>query len=112
MVSKKDHSDLSKNAAECMQTVGRNYPDCGYGGSFYGWIFSDDPKPYNSYGNGAAMRVSAAGFAANNIEEAEKLSRLVTEVSHNHPEGIKGAEATTVAIFMAKMGSNIFEIRD
>lgn len=65
-------------------------------------FFSDDPKPYNSYGNGAAMRVSAAGFAANSIEEAKKLSRLVTEVSHNHPEGIKGAEATAVAIFMAK----------
>ena len=112
LVSKKDHSDLSKNAIECMQNVGRNYPNCGYGGSFYGWIFSDDPKPYNSYGNGGAMRVSAAGFAANSIEEAKKLSRLVTEVSHNHPEGIKGAEATAVAIFMAKTGSNIFEIRD
>lgn len=112
LVSKKDYSDLSKNAIECMQNVGRNYPNCGYGGSFYGWIFSDDPKPYNSYGNGAAMRVSAAGFAANSIEEAKKLSRLVTEVSHNHPEGIKGAEATVVAIFMAKTGSNIFEIRD
>lgn len=112
LVSKKDHSDLSKNAIECMQNVGRNYLNCGYGGSFYGWIFSDDPKPYNSYGNGAAMRVSAAGFAANSIEEAKKLSRLVTEVSHNHPEGIKGAEATAVAIFMAKTGSNIFEIRD
>lgn len=112
LVSKKDHSDLSKNAVECMQNIGRNYPDCGYGGSFYGWIFSDDPKPYNSYGNGAAMRVSAAGFAANSIEEAKKLSRLVTEVSHSHPEGIKGAEATAVAIFMAKTGSNIFEIRD
>lgn len=112
LVSKKDHSDLSNNAIECMQNVGRNYLNCGYGGSFYGWIFSDDPKPYNSYGNGAAMRVSAAGFAANSIEEAKKLSRLVTEVSHNHPEGIKGAEATSVAIFMAKTGSNIFEIRD
>ena len=80
--------------------------------AFMDGFFSDDPKPYNSYGNGAAMRVSAAGFAANSIEEAKKLSRLVTEVSHNHPEGIKGAEATVVAIFMAKTGSNIFEIRD
>lgn len=112
LISKNDYSDLSKNAVECMQTIGRNYPDCGYGGSFYGWIFSNDPKPYNSYGNGAAMRVSAAGFAANSIEEAKKLSRLVTEVSHNHPEGIKGAEATTVAIYLAKTGSNILEIRD
>lgn len=112
LISKNDYSDLSKNTVECMQTIGRNYPDCGYGGSFYGWIFSNDPKPYNSYGNGTAMRVSAAGFAANSIEEAKKLSRLVTEVSHNHPEGIKGAEATTVAIYLAKKGSNILEIRD
>lgn len=112
LVSKKNYSDLSENAVERMQSVGRNYPDCGYGGNFYNWIFSDDPKPYNSYGNGAAMRVSAAGFAANSIEEAKKLSKFVTEVSHNHPEGLKGAEAIAVAIYMAKTGSNIFEIRD
>ena len=112
LVSKPDHSDLSKNAVECMQSVGRNYPNCGYGGSFHGWIFSDNPKPYNSYGNGAAMRVSAAGFAAESLEEAKELSKLVTEVSHNHPEGIKGAEATAVAIYMAKTGSSILEIRD
>lgn len=86
-----------------MQSVGRNYPDCGYGGSFQEWIFSDNPKPYNSYGNGAAMRVSAAGFATESLEEAKVLSKLVTEVSHNHPEGIKGAEATAVAIYMAKV---------
>lgn len=112
LVSKPDHSDLSKNAIECMQAVGRNYPNCGYGGSFHGWIFSNNPKPYNSYGNGAAMRVSAAGFAAESLEEAKLLSKLVTEVSHNHPEGIKGAEATAVAIYMAKTGSNMLEIRD
>lgn len=112
LVSKSDHSDLSKNAVECMQSVGRNYPDCGYGGSFQEWIFSDNPKPYNSYGNGAAMRVSAAGFATESLEEAKVLSKLVTEVSHNHPEGIKGAEATAVAIYMAKSGSSMLEIRD
>ncbi len=112
LVSKPDHSDLSKNAVECMQAVGRNYPDCGYGGSFYKWMFSDDPQPYNSYGNGAAMRVSAAGFAANSIEDAKEISKKVTEVTHNHPEGIKGAEATAVAIYMAKTGSSMLEIRD
>ena len=89
IVSKPDYGDLGKNAVECMQSVGRNYPNCGYGGSFHGWIFSDNPKPYNSYGNGAAMRVSAAGFAAESLEEAKELSKLVTEVSHNHPEGNK-----------------------
>lgn len=112
LVSKPNHSDLSKNAIECMQSVGRNYPDCGYGGSFYNWMFSDNPKPYNSYGNGAAMRVSPAGFVATSLKEAKELSRLVTEVTHNHPEGIKGAEATAVAIYLAKSGSSILEIRD
>lgn len=97
LLSKPDYSDLAKNAVECMQSVGRNYPNCGYGGVFYNWVFSDNPQPYNSYGNGAAMRVSAAGFAAESSEEAKKISKLVTEVTHNHPEGIKGAEATAVA---------------
>ena len=112
IVSKPDFSDLSDNAVKCMQSIGRNYPDCGYGGRFYGWMFSDDPRPYNSYGNGSAMRVSAAGFVARSLEEAKLLSKLVTEVTHNHPEGIKGAEATAVAIYMAKTGSGIFEIKD
>ena len=75
-------------------------------------MFSDNPQPYNIYGNGAAMRVSAAGFAAGSLEEAERLSKLVTEVTHNHPEGIKGAEATAVAIYIAKTGSSMLEIRD
>jgi type I restriction enzyme M protein len=109
---KPDYSDLGQMAVKCMQEVGRAYPNSGYGGSFYQWIFSDNPQPYYSYGNGAAMRVSACGFVANSIEEAITLSKLVTEVTHNHPEGIKGAEATAVAIYLAKTGSNIFEIRD
>lgn len=112
LVSKPDHSDLSKNTVECMQSIGRNYPNCGYGTGFYNWMFSDNPQPYNSFGNGAAMRVSAAGFAAESIEEAKELSKLVTEVTHNHPEGIKGAEAAAVAVYMAKAGSSILEIRD
>lgn len=112
LVSKPDHSDLSKNAVECMQSVGRNYPDCGYGGEFNKWMFSDNPRPYNSYGNGAAMRVSAAGYAADSLDEAKELSRKITEVTHNHPEGIKGAEAVAVAIYMARTGSSILEIRD
>ena len=112
LISKPDYSDLSQNAVECMQSVGRNYPDCGYGGGFRKWMFSDDPKPYNSYGNGAAMRVSAAGFAASSLEEAKELSKKITGVTHNHPEGIKGAEATAVAIYMARNGSSLLEIRD
>lgn len=112
LVSKPDYSDLSKNAVECMQAVGRNYPDCGYGGKFRHWMFSDNPQPYNSFGNGAAMRVSPAGFAATSLDEAKMLAKRITEVTHNHPEGLKGAEATVVAIYMARTGSSILEIRD
>ena len=68
LASKPDYSDLSINAVEYMQKVGRNYPDCGYSGGFYHWMFTDQPNPYNSFGNGAAMRVSAAGFAASSLE--------------------------------------------
>ena len=110
--SKADYSDLSENAVKYMQEIGRHYPDCGYGGQFRKWIFSDDPKPYGSYGNGAAMRVSACGFVANSLEEAKQLSKAVTIVTHNHPEGLKGAEATAVAIFLARTGKSLLEIRD
>jgi type I restriction enzyme M protein len=94
-----------------MQEVGRPYPDCGFGGSFWHWIYSDHPQPYNSFGNGAAMRVSACGFLAGSLAQAKLLSRLVTEVSHNHPEGIKGAEATAVAIYLARTGHAMADIR-
>lgn len=107
-----DYSNLSQKSVEYMQSIGRNYPGCGYGSAFSEWVFSDDPSPYNSFGNGAAMRISAAGFAAGSLEEVKSLSRKMTEVTHNHPEGLKGAEATAVAIYMARTGSSILEIRD
>lgn len=112
LISKPDFSDLEENAIKCMQDIGRHYPGCGYGGSFYHWIFTDNPKPYNSFGNGAAMRVSAAGFAARSLEETKLLSHKITVVSHNHPEGLKGAEATAVAIYLARTGSSISDIKD
>ena len=112
LLSKPDYSDLSEKAIECMQSIGRNYLSCGYGGKFINWIESSHPAPYNSYGNGSAMRISAVGIAAQSLDEAKRMSKLVTEISHNHPEGIKGAEATAVAIYMAKTGSSIAEIRD
>ena len=111
MDSRPDWSDLGDQAIRCMQEVGRPYPHCGYGGRFWDWMYSSNPKPYNSFGNGAAMRVSACGFAANSLEEAKRLSKAVTEVTHNHPEGLRGAEATTVAIYMARTGSTKDEIR-
>ncbi|MYW22497.1 N-6 DNA methylase [Bacillus thuringiensis] len=110
--SKVDYSDLSENAVKYMQGLGRDYPNCGYGVRFRDWIYSDNPTPYGSYGNGAAMRVSACGLAANSLEEAKQLSKSVTEVTHNHPEGLKGAEAIAVAIFLARSGNNLLEIRD
>ena len=106
------YEGLSDCAVKAMQEVGQPYPNCGYGGMFRNWMYSENPKPYGSFGNGAAMRVSACGFAAKTLEEAISLSRQVTEVSHNHPEGLKGAEATTVCIFLAKSGYSIPEIRD
>src|SRR5690554_8170167 len=77
--SKSDYSDLSSLSIKYMQEVGRNYPSCGYGGSFGLWVFSNNPKPYNSFGNGAAMRVSPVGFVAKSLDQAISLSKKVTE---------------------------------
>lgn len=103
---------LSRQAIRSMQKIGRPYPNSGYGGSFHRWMYSDDPKPYNSFGNGAAMRVSGCGYAAKTLEETKVLSKAVTEVTHNHPEGIKGAEATAVAVYLARTGKSLLEIQD
>ena len=111
MDSREDFSDLSEKAVAAMQRIGRQFPDCGYGARFIHWMFSDDPQPYHSFGNGSAMRVSPVGFAARDAEEAKRLSAAVTRVSHDHPEGMKGAEATAVAIVMARQGRSKQEIR-
>ena len=111
MDSREDYADLSEKTVAAMQRIGRQYPNCGYGARFIHWMFADDPQPYNSCGNGSAMRVSPVGFAARDVEEAKKLSAAVTCVSHNHPEGMKGAEATAVAIVMARQGKTKEEIR-
>ena len=103
---------LSRIAIESMQAFGRLYPHAGYGGSFRRWLAADNPQPYNSWGNGAAMRVSACGWAGQTLDEVKAMSRAVTEVTHNHPEGIKGAEATAVATFLARTGKPMEEIRE
>jgi len=105
-------SRLADKAVICMQELGRRYPRAGYGGNFRRWLKDTKPTPYGSYGNGSAMRVSACAHATDKLEAAKSLSRTVTEVTHSHPEGIKGAEATTAAIFMALHGSSIEEIRN
>lgn len=102
---------LSAKAISCMQELGRIYKNAGYGGSFIKWIFADEPQPYNSFGNGAGMRVGPCGFVAKTVEEAIELSELVTRVSHDHPEGLKGAEAVSVAVFLAKNGKSKEEIK-
>ncbi len=102
---------LSGQAVIQMQRIGRKHPDCGFGGMFSRWVFSGDPQPYHSFGNGAAMRVSPCGFIAKTEEEARELSLMVTRVTHDHPEGLKGAEAVTLAVFMARQGAGKAEIR-
>lgn len=103
---------LDELAVQEMQNFGRLYPDCGYGGLFIAWIYSDNPRPYNSYGNGAAMRVSGVAHVAQSLEEVRELAHTVTAVTHNHPEGLKGAEATAVACYLALHGSSKEDIRD
>lgn len=110
--SRSDFSDLEEQVAKWMQTLGRAFPDAGYGGKFQRWLFSENPAPYNSMGNGAAMRVSPAGFAATSLEDAKLLARKVTGVTHNHPEGLRAAEAVASAIYLARTGKSLAEIRD
>jgi len=99
--------DLSEQTVSSyLQKWGRKYPDAGYGGRFFNWVFSKDPKPYNSYGNGSAMRISSVGWLANSEEEVKRLSKAVTEVTHNHPEGLKGAEIVAMCIYYARIGKD------
>jgi len=97
--------------AEALKTYGRKYPNAGYGGAFYKWIFAVESQPYNSWGNGSAMRVSPVGFAFATVEEVLHEAERTAIVSHNHPEGIKGAQATALAIFMARKGLDKETIR-
>ena len=107
-----DDDTVRRELVRSMQRWGRKYPDAGYGGRFGVWLWEDDPKPYNSYGNGSAMRVSAAGWLCGSLEETLRVARLTAEATHNHPEGIKGAEAAAAAIYMARSGCGKEEIRD
>ncbi len=98
---KKNFKNLGIQAIKEMQKFGKLYPHAGYGSSFKWWLKEKNPQPYNSYGNGSAMRVSSVAYFAESLEELKKLSDEVTSVSHNHPECVKGAEATAVAIWLA-----------
>lgn len=94
-----------------LKQYGREYPHAGYGAHFYQWIFQDAVQPYNSWGNGAAMRVSPVGFAFDQENTVLQEARRTAEVSHNHPEGIKGAQAAALSIYLARMGDSKASIR-
>ena len=108
----KSDEDIKAALVSSMLDWGNRYPNSGYGIRFYGWLHSADPQPYGSFGNGSAMRVSAAGWLFDTLEQTCHVAALTAEVTHNHPEGIKGAQATASAIFMARTGSSKDEIRE
>ena len=103
---------FKKELVNVMHDVGRRYPDCGYGGRFYLWIMRNLTEPYNSYGNGSAMRVSPVAWFAASLEECENLAGATAEVTHNHPEGIKGAVSVAGAIFLARTGHSMENIKE
>ena len=96
---------------ETIREIGRRHEDAGYGGSFMNWLFGEDRQPYNSWGNGSAMRVSPVGFAFESEQEVLYQARLTAEITHNHPEGIKGAQAAALAVFLSRTGRTREEIR-
>ena len=103
---------IKEYLVKSMKTWGRKYPYAGYGGRFIGWLFGDDEEPYGSYGNGSAMRVSPVGWLMDTADGTMKLAKLTAEVTHNHPEGIKGAQATAAAMFMARKGCSKDSIKE
>ena len=102
-----DNDHIIKNMVE----LGRKYNDCGFGRKFYSWIMSDVHEPYYSYGNGAAMRISPIGVVSKSEKEVKELSKIITEVSHNHPDGIKGAEAVSMMIYLIRIGKSKEELK-
>ena len=108
----KSDDEIRTALVKSMQKWGRRYPNAGYGGMFYRWLREKNPKPYGSFGNGSAMRVSSAGWLFGTLAETRHIARLTAEVTHNHLAGIKGAEVTASAIFLARKGSSKEDIKD
>ena len=94
-----------------MRYWGEKYPHAGYGGMFRRWLRAENPKPYGSFGNGSAMRVSAVGWLFDTLDKTLEMAKVTAEVTHNHPEGIKGAQAAAAAIFLARAGHSKLEIK-
>ncbi|MGM9600728.1 MAG: ADP-ribosylglycohydrolase family protein [Faecousia sp.] len=106
-----DKEGIRRRLIASMQRYGALFPRAGYGGMFRCWLKSDNPQPYGSYGNGSAMRVSSIAWLYNDLDTVRRMARLSAEVTHNHPEGIKGAEATASAIYLARTGSTKAQIK-
>ena len=107
-----DESAMKKSIISAMHFWGNKYPHAGYGARFIGWLSNNDSKPYNSFGNGSAMRVSSVGWLFGTIERTREVARWSAEVTHNHPEGVKGAESVASAIFLARNGKSKAEIKE
>jgi len=111
-VSSTDDDDvIRKEVVRSLQKYGHRYPGAGYGVRFIDWLAMKNPMPYNSFGNGSAMRVSSVAWLFDDLDTVRRMARLSADVSHNHPEGIKGAEATASAIFLARKDHNKAEIK-
>ena len=106
-----DKEHCKETLVQRMQELGRRYPTAGYAGSFMRWLYNPEPQPYNSYGNGSAMRVSPVAFYAHSLQEALGLAKISAEVTHNHSEGIKGAQAIASSISLARHGATKREIK-
>ncbi|MGD1823116.1 MAG: ADP-ribosylglycohydrolase family protein [Pleomorphochaeta sp.] len=102
---------LKEQTVKYLKEFGKKYPNCGFGQMFYDWVFHHNSNPYNSYGNGAAMRISPVAYFARTIEDIYKLSNCVTSVTHNHSEGLKGAQAVAVSIFLCRCGLHKHEVK-
>lgn len=102
--------EIEEACTKAMQKWGQRYPYAGYGARFINWVAADHPRPYNSFGNGSAMRVSPAGLWYDTLDKTREAARATAAVSHNHPEGIKGAECTAAVMFLARTGATKSEI--
>lgn len=111
MNGRNDPNLTEREVAKCMQLWGAKYPHAGYGGRFRDWLKTEPPQSYNSYGNGSAMRVSSVGWLYDTIEDVLEYAKITAAVTHNHEEGIKGAQAVAAAIFLARTGHSKEEIK-
>lgn len=112
MQHNKNDDEIKKQLIQCLILWGKKYPNAGYGSMFSKWLYSENHEPYNSFGNGSAMRVSSVGWLYDDINKVRHIAKLTAEITHNHPEGIKGAEAVASAIFLARKGHRKTEIKN